>query len=354
MPSGNGQPGDIQGPFTDSTGTYYTVGGQKSYVSPVALGTGSAPSGGMFTNSGTFNNDTGQWDQGPDWSNILSMVAAGMLTAGAATALMGGGPEAEAAVANASAGGGSTGGGAAAGGAAAGGAVTGGASGGGVSTGGILSALKGASTGSSLLKSLTGGTGTGGYGPSPLSSLSTTAGSVAQQIANGEIAQAKLQQGQDQNQLAREKLALQAPGMEASNSVRGDILANAQDANITPPAGVTMPTITGGLRPSMFSSNTRQLGGVMSRNALANELAGTDVAPLTPLPSPPTGAGALQGVALGAGFLNALSPLMGGNGSSSTPNLNAPNYGNNAPWQGPIDQPITNTDDFDPTLDWTA
>lgn len=59
------------------------------------------PGGGMFHESGTWNGNEGQWDQGLDWGNILTMVVAGVLTAGAASALMGGGAAAEAATSTA-------------------------------------------------------------------------------------------------------------------------------------------------------------------------------------------------------------------------------------------------------------
>lgn len=85
--------------------------------------------------------------------------------------------------------------------------------------------------------------------------------------------------------LNQKQFSLDAPGKRASNSVRGDILANAQDAvgsGISP--NIPVPTITGGLRPSMFSANTRALGGEMSSQALASQKAGDQFAPLPTLP----------------------------------------------------------------------
>lgn len=69
--------------------------------------------------------------------------------------------------------------------------------------------------------------------------------------------------------------ARQAPGQRASNAVRGDILANAQDASFSGPSRVPKFEFSGGLRPSMFSGNTRQLGAAMSREALMDQLAGS-------------------------------------------------------------------------------
>jgi hypothetical protein len=86
--------------------------------------------------------------------------------------------------------------------------------------------------------------------------------------------------------LNRRKYALTAPGMRASNAVRGDVLAHAQDASISGlPSGISVPTINGGLRPSMFSDNTRALGGELSSQALQQQQAGDHFAPLPDLPN---------------------------------------------------------------------
>ncbi len=132
---------------------------------------------------------------------------------------------------------------------------------------------------------------------------SQVAASAAAARAQGRATQAQLQQGQDKNALAgyqtdkqldlsalnsayqaalsrgsgilsEQAANLAAPGKRAANSVRGDILANAQDAvasNV--PAGVHVINFSGGLRPSMFSGNTRALGAAMSRQALLDQLA---------------------------------------------------------------------------------
>jgi hypothetical protein len=46
------------------------------------------PSGGVLHDSGTWNAQTGQYDQGLDWGNIVTMVVGGLMTAGAADALL--------------------------------------------------------------------------------------------------------------------------------------------------------------------------------------------------------------------------------------------------------------------------
>jgi hypothetical protein len=74
--------------------------------------------------------------------------------------------------------------------------------------------------------------------------------------------------------LNEQELALAAPGRRAANSVRGSILANAQDAGVTGlPKGVPNIQFTGGLRPSMFSGDTRALGQQMTRDALLSQMA---------------------------------------------------------------------------------
>ncbi len=59
------------------------------------------PGGSLFRNRGEWNSDTGDFDQSLNWGNILSMVIAGTITAGVASAAMGGGAAAEAAVSTA-------------------------------------------------------------------------------------------------------------------------------------------------------------------------------------------------------------------------------------------------------------
>ncbi len=94
--------------------------------------------------------------------------------------------------------------------------------------------------------------------------------------------QQKALDAQDAARLARalgilqEALAArQAPGQRASNAVRGDILANAQDASFSGSSRIPKFEFSGGLRPSMFSGSTRQLGSAMSREALLDQLHGS-------------------------------------------------------------------------------
>ncbi len=92
-------------------------------------------------------------------------------------------------------------------------------------------------------------------------------------------------QGRGNLDLNQRQYALQAPQQRASNSRLGDVMANAQDASVSGPVTGTkgrVPTISGGLRPSLMSANTRQLGQNMSRDALLQNTSGADT--FTPLP----------------------------------------------------------------------
>ncbi len=147
------------------------------------------------------------------------------------------------------------------------------------------------------------------------------------------------------NALNQAQFGLAQPNALASQAVRGDILANAQDANVQAPAGVPMGTVTGGLRPSLLSASTRELGGNMARNALLTQMKGPGkidypTAPSAPqyptapaLPTYPTAPGlpqmpqasgldtALNVGGAVSGGLSALNGLLGGGGSGAQGNL---------------------------------
>jgi hypothetical protein len=77
---------------------------------------------------------------------------------------------------------------------------------------------------------------------------------------------------QSQGVLDEREAALNEPQMRASNSVRGDLLANVQDATVNAPPGVNVTSFGGGLRPSLLSGNSRALGQHMSKQALLDAL----------------------------------------------------------------------------------
>ena len=72
---------------------YLTMHGQKIYLSPVAMGTatGGPDSGGLLHTGSQWNQDTGQWDNPINWSNLLSIGIGTALTGGALGAALGGG-----------------------------------------------------------------------------------------------------------------------------------------------------------------------------------------------------------------------------------------------------------------------
>lgn len=99
-----------------------------------------------------------------------------------------------------------------------------------------------------------------------------------------------LNRGQLANQnaatdLSQRNFALTAPQTRATTAVRGDILANAQDATVSGVSpNIPVPTISGGVRPSMFSADTRALGGIMSSQARQQQEKGDTFSPLPALP----------------------------------------------------------------------
>lgn len=83
--------------------------------------------------------------------------------------------------------------------------------------------------------------------------------------------------------LDEKKFALAAPSVRAGQSVRGSILQNAQPVTLSGlPDRIAsrVPQVNGGLSPALFSQNTRDLGGEMTRKALIDQLKGDDFAPM--------------------------------------------------------------------------
>lgn len=93
-------------------------------------------------------------------------------------------------------------------------------------------------------------------------------------------------QGRRQLDINQRDYQVRAPGMRGSNAVKGDAMAGLQDAGVSGPITGTkgrVPQITGGMRPSLLSGNTRQLGANMSRDALLQNMSGADT--FEPLPA---------------------------------------------------------------------
>ena len=73
--------------------------------------------------------------------------------------------------------------------------------------------------------------------------------------------------------LQQRQFALTAPTTRMQQSARGSMLANAQDLQISHPRA-NIPTVTGGMRPSALTPETRQLGALVARQTLMNQMKG--------------------------------------------------------------------------------
>jgi hypothetical protein len=133
-------------------------------------------------------------------------------------------------------------------------------------------------------------------GSGALSDIGQIAGNDAAAAAQGRGQQAQIQQGQDRNaiqlylaQLAAAKQAMDQNSQLAGQAGHGDLMANVQDVQLNNlPASVQgrMPTLTGGLRPSVLGPNARQAGQTLSRNALLQLLQGPTNMPTAPTMTP--------------------------------------------------------------------
>lgn len=242
-----------------------------------------------------------------------------------------------------------------AGGAGLAGAAAGGAGGAGIlgTAGSLLSGGKGAAGYLATAGKVASALGDAGKGAA--ASRVTEAGvNQAQDRNANDLYRSQVQANQNQNQygldaakfgidkstadLAQRNYTLAAPTKRAGNAVRGDILSSAQDVSFGP-TKPGMPTFTGGLRPSMFSDSTRQLGRSMTSDALSQQLAGDNFDPLPNAPAyspnpPPPGqtplpqAGVMSGILNTAGTVGNLAGLLssipykraGGNGTAYDPN----------------------------------
>jgi hypothetical protein len=312
---------------TDAAGKpYRVIDGKKWYLPPMQGNTGDQ-GGGLIHGRAQWNPETGQYDTPLDWGKILSMVAAGVITAGVANAALASTPElAATAPAGASA---ST-------------AVPATAATTAASDGSAFDAAGNFIGPTTVTSAPTAGPGILNTAKqiatvaTPVSKILDTASQIGNALtaneagrANGRIAQSNanavydrtatdrfnseiaannakntyglnaatgennfdLSRGNLANSnaatdLAQRNFALAAPGKRASNAVRGDILSRAQDVTVSGLApGQQAVQFNGGLRPSMFSPSTRALGANMSDQALSEQQAGDHFAPLPGLPN---------------------------------------------------------------------
>lgn len=83
--------------------------------------------------------------------------------------------------------------------------------------------------------------------------------------------------------LDRKKFALAAPNVRASQAVRGSLLQHMQPVSFSGlPDRIAsrMPTMTGGLTPAALGPEAREMGALLSRNAILDELKGDEFTPL--------------------------------------------------------------------------
>lgn len=239
------------------------------------LKSGTKPSGDSRT---IFNPQTGQWDAQKTqgfWSHPESWF---QLAAGAGL----GGLVAAPAIA-----------GAMGGGAAAPGAMTGAE----MSAGGLVG------------PGVTGAGAAGGGLLSTAAKLSGPLSALAGGRQAGREAEAQAQALNDRNRMAGEELNLRAPSMRGQQASQGDVLANAQDFAWGPSqmvGNIPVPSSTGGLRPSIHSQNTRDLGQQMAADALRGQRTnGGRVFDVTPLPKAGVGDSILNNAASFTGLLDA-------------------------------------------------
>lgn len=115
-----------------------------------------------------------------------------------------------------------------------------------------------------------------------IDALGQTASGTAQGRAEGRKSEAEIQLERDRllqqrfgNELSAAQLNLNAPQVRAAQSVKGDVLANAQPFQWT--GGTQMvgeipvPQFSGGLNPGIFSDNTRSLGRMLSAGAVGQQ-----------------------------------------------------------------------------------
>lgn len=162
--------------------------------------------------------------------------------------------------------------------------------------------------------------------------IGQVAGSAADAQAKNRIAQGGLTNSANRNLIdlfnsqgtqAKDQAAYAAttPTSLAQQAVRGDLISNGQDASFSGlPSYIHVPTQTGGLRPSLLSAGTRQMGSNLTREAMMAQLTGEQSGWKMPgAPTAPTMAGlpeasglesTLSGVGLGGSLLSAASPLI--------------------------------------------
>lgn len=78
-------------------------------------------------------------------------------------------------------------------------------------------------------------------------------------------------------QLQRARIGLDAPGQRTRQAILGSLLQNIQPFSVSPPPGVRMGNIQGGMSPALLNPQARQAGGELQRQALQALISRSDV-----------------------------------------------------------------------------
>lgn len=206
--------------------------------------------------------------------------------------------------------------------------VGGAAAAGGAGVAGTTAAGLGAKAGlmSTIGKSLSGAGTVGKIAgvAGPLASgiaASAQKGREATNAAAADAAAFKLKESQDNETNLQNRAGLDLKqrqfGMDSNNNafknaMRSAVAKNVQDVSYAAPPGVTIPTVSGGLRPSAMGQEGRDAAGVMNSQAMLSLMNGEKFDALPPLertaPATYKSAGALENIAgtigMGAGAIN--------------------------------------------------
>lgn len=212
-----------------------------------------------------------------------------------------------------------------------GGGLLGGAAGGagaaGAGGGEVGGGLASTTIGTGYLPAISGGVGLGGAGgagaaPSFLKSIGDV-GSVLSGAAKG-AGEGRFQEAQATNQfnnnqigaananLNQQKFLSTVPSTYASQAARGDAQANVQDVSFSGlPSYIHVPTVSGGLRPSVLGPNARAAGQMLSQQALQHLQNPQPYQPVQLTP-PPNASGAATAAGLLGTGLSFLGAIRGG------------------------------------------
>ena len=143
-----------------------------------------------------------------------------------------------------------------------------------------------------------------------------------QQYGMAQSARSNLLGQQEAATMNRAQLGLQAPNVRAKQAILGSMLQQLQSARVTPPAGVTMGQLSGGIDPSRLLNPAARAGGAdLQRQALMALLTKSDVPAPTdfvrhgtiapPSASQYKGAGKLESILSALGLLGSAAGGLG-------------------------------------------